>query len=71
MRLYYHAGDPGSGTVGPLTGTIWLLPRTGCVAVALLLGGLEETILSLLLIILSLSIAVHAPGIQAQPGSTA
>lgn len=71
MTHCYHAGDPGSVTGDPLLGTIWLIPRTGCLAVTLLLGGLEETILSLLIIILSLSIAVHGRSIQTQSGSRA
>lgn len=55
----YHGTDSGSGAGD--AGTINFIPRM------ILLGGLEET----LLIILSLSIAVHAHGVQTQPDSTA
>lgn len=53
----YHGTDSASGDAGAIN----FIPRM------VLLGGLEET----LLIILSLSIAVHAHGVQTQPDSTA
>lgn len=67
--FYYHASDPGSWAGEPQLGTIYLIFRTCCAVVGLLLDGLGDTFLSLL-IILFLSIAVHVHGIQTQSGST-
>lgn len=70
LLSYYHHSDPDYWAAYPQAEAIrtaGVLLRTRRAAV----GGLEKTILSLLVIIISLSVTVYGLGVETESGSTA
>jgi len=70
LKKTIDTGSTEFWTVYLLARAIWLLSRMCRAAVRLLLGAMEKTILSVV-IVLSLFIALYGRGIQTQSGITA